>query len=105
MQPVVVGSLNQLQEYVPKSGNTYHIMRHGEASHNVNGLMSSLVTDKHDLTDKGKKDVQTAIEKLKEKNIDLLYVSPMHRTQVTAAMVAEGLELSEDKIITDERHA
>jgi len=37
----VFGSLAELQEFVPKSGNQYLLMRHGESKSNVAGVVST----------------------------------------------------------------
>ena len=97
----VFGSLEEMQEYVPKSGNTYFTMRHGESEKNV----ISIVTDDPDapypLTEKGKVEAIAAAKSLKE--IDLIYTSPVLRARETAAAIALELGLPESRIIIDER--
>lgn len=99
----IVGSLNDLQQYVRKSGNNYYMMRHGEGDHNVNHILSSSLDDAYTLTEKGKEQVADSIEELRDKKIDLVFVSPLVRTKDTAAMVTKALGLSSDQVIIDDR--
>ena len=99
----VFGSLAELQEFVPKSGNNYLLMRHGEADHNILGVASALVENPHHLTELGKQQVKEAVAGIKDKKIDLVYVSPLVRTKETAQIVADTLGLSPDQIIVDDR--
>jgi isoleucyl-tRNA synthetase len=55
------------------------------------------------LTEEGKTQVQKAVAELKNKKIDLIFVSPLIRTQETAEIVRSALGLSSDMVITDER--
>lgn len=99
----VFGSLAELQEYVPKSGNQYFVMRHCEAEHNVQDIVSSNVDSKFALTDKGKGECSEVAEQLKGKKITKIYTSPFFRCQETARLVAEELGLDSDMIVTDDR--
>lgn len=97
----VIGSLEELKARVPKSGNTYLIMRHGEAESNVTGSISAQKEHNDPLTEKGTEQVKTAAEELKGKGIDLIIHSGFIRTKMTAELVAETLGVSE--LIEDER--
>ena len=99
----VFGSLSDLQDHTPKSGNKYYMMRHGQAEHNVADIVSSDPTTQHNLTELGKDQVAAAILELKDKNIDLVYVSPLVRTKETAALVSAALGLNEDQVIVEDR--
>lgn len=99
----VFGSLSELLEYVPKSGNTYFVMRHGEAQSNLTGEIDSIPDEKNPLTDEGRKQVAQTAETLKSKGIDLIIHSGMQRTRQTAEVVAESLGLPKEAVITDER--
>lgn len=99
----VVGSLKELQEYVPKNGNRFFMMRHGEAEHNINHILSSSPTDPYTLTEHGREQVAATIAELKDRQIDLVYVSPLVRTKDTAALIAQALGLNEEQVIVDER--
>ncbi len=93
----VIGSITDLKKY-SKSKNTYYVMRHGEAENNSLGVVSSWPENLHHLTVKGKKQVEEAIGWLKDKKIDLIFVSPLVRTKETADMVAKGIGCPADKI-------
>lgn len=95
----VVGSLDELKAKTKKSGNRYFVMRHGEAESNVNQQVNGDITKQVRLTAQGKKDVEIAAQKLKEKSIDLIITSPFMRTRETAEIVARGLGLSADAVV------
>ncbi len=101
----VLGSLAELQKYVPKSENTYLLMRHGEAKSNVEGIISAK-KDNHDpLTTQGEEQVSAAVASLKDTHIDFIVHSGFNRTRQTAEILAKELQLSEDQLIEDERIA
>ncbi len=100
---VVIGSLGDLKKHAKKSGNTYFGIRHGEGDHNVNDICSSDKNYPHHLTEKGKADVRQSAEKLKNKNITQIIISPFVRTKETAEIVADVIGFPSDKIIIDER--
>lgn len=94
---IVIDSFNTLKKYTKKSGNKYHIMRHGESVANVDWLVSSVVTNNDPLTEKGKSQVQDSIKKINFKP-DIIIASPFMRTKQTAEMVAKhfGVEVVYD---------
>lgn len=94
----VVGSIEELKQR-PK--NTYFVIRHGQSENNVTKTMSSVVTNKHHLTDLGKEQVRKSAETLKHKKIDLIITSPFLRTKETAEIVREVLGLGRDQVIED----
>jgi len=98
-----VNSLEDLKLKTKKSGNNLFIIRHGEADNNILGIISSNIKTPHHLTEKGKAQVRETAEKLKDKKIDLIYVSPFIRTQETAKIIADILHIPANKIITDNR--
>jgi isoleucyl-tRNA synthetase len=85
------------------NGNNFFVVRHGQAENNVLGIISSKPDFPHHLTDLGREQVKQEALKLKDKNIDLIYVSPFIRTQETAKIIAEHLKLKPEQIITDDR--
>ncbi|TSC68050.1 MAG: isoleucyl-tRNA synthetase [Parcubacteria group bacterium Gr01-1014_72] len=99
----VFGNTRELLDVLPKSGNKYFLMRHGEADNNVEHIISSELSNPHHLTEVGKRQVREVCAKLKNKHIDLVFVSPFLRTQETAKIVAEEIGLSKGAFITDER--
>ena len=99
----VFGSIAEMQEFVPKSGNTYTLMRHGESESNVAGVISANITNKDVVTEAGVQQVLKTAEALKGHNIDLIIVSPFMRTKQTAELMRGQLGLSEDAVIVDDR--
>ncbi len=99
----VFGSLAELQEYVPKSGNQYFVMRHGEAEHNVNNIFSSSLDHPHALTERGREESLVTAKELQGKKITKIYSSPYSRCFETAKLVAAELGLSENDIVVDDR--
>ncbi|MFA7252734.1 MAG: class I tRNA ligase family protein [Candidatus Paceibacterota bacterium] len=97
-----VGSVEDIKKKTGGRNNLF-VVRHGEADNNVLGVISSDPKRPHHLTEVGKKQVAETAEKLKDKKIDLIYVSPFVRTQESAKIIADILDLSSDKIITDDR--
>jgi isoleucyl-tRNA synthetase len=99
----VFGSLAELLQYVPKSGNTYLVMRHGEAQSNVSEVIDSIPDENNPLTEKGRQQSIEAANALKEKGVDLIIHSGMQRTRQTAELVAQELGLSADAVLEDVR--
>lgn len=99
----VIGSVEELKKRTKKSGNNYFVMRHGQSTHNLKWGISSNAKNTDSLTDLGKKEVREAAEKLKDKKIDLIIMSPFLRTEQTASIVREVLGLSEQESVIDER--
>ena len=102
---VVVGSIEELRARTKTSGNTYLVMRHGEAENNVAGVLDSTDEKRWPLTEAGKAQVHKAAEALSATGITHLYVSPFARTRETAEILKAALGLSDDAIIVDERLA
>jgi len=97
---VVLGSLKDLQAYVPKSGNTLYLTRHGESENNTKNVLSSDQSE-NGVTEKGKEQIEGLVTQLKE--VDYIYHSPVRRTTETAQMVAEKLGIASDRLIVDDR--
>lgn len=100
---VVIGSVEDLKKYTKKSGNKYFAMRHGQAESNVKRVLTTNINTKDPLTEEGKDQVKVASQELKDKNIDLIFVSPFQRTQETMQIVRTELGLDPEQVITDER--
>lgn len=98
----VIGSLDEMKKKAKKSGNTYHIIRHGEADHNLKGMASADPNEPVHLTELGRKQVAGQVSKLKEAGIDLIIASPFVRTRETADIIREGLG-GQVEILFDER--
>ena len=99
----VIGSIEDIKSKGLRSNNNYFIMRHGQAENNILEVISSEPNNPHHLTEKGKDQARVAGVALKDKKIDLIFVSPFIRTKETAAIVAKIIGLQPDKIITDAR--
>ena len=99
-----LGSLGELRKKTA-SGNSYFVMRHGEAETNVQNIVSYKLEDEYHLTERGRAQVKAAALKLKEKGIELIIASPVLRTKETAEAVAETLGLKPDAVVFDERIA
>ncbi|MDP3661410.1 MAG: class I tRNA ligase family protein [bacterium] len=100
---MVVGSLEELKQRVKKSGNTYFIMRHGEAIDNAKNIEDLYGDPKNHLTEKGKEGVVRTVAHLKRARIDLIITSPFVRTHETSLLVQRELGLPDNAVIVDER--
>jgi broad specificity phosphatase PhoE len=77
-----------------KLKNKYYILRHGEALSNVRDIVSSWPEKfENHLTNKGKKTIKESAEKLKDKNINLIFSSDLLRTRQTAEIVGKKLKI------------
>ena len=97
--------ISSVEDIKKKTGgrNNFYVIRHGEAENNVLGIISSDPKRPHHLTEKGIAQVKESAEKLKNKKIDLIYVSPFVRTQETAKIISGILNLDQSQVITDDR--
>jgi isoleucyl-tRNA synthetase len=99
----VFGSLTELQAHTPKSDNTYLLMRHGEATSNLENRISADRSGNDPLTEMGERQALATAETLREKGVDLIIHSGFQRTKRTAELVAETLGLDSANVIVDER--
>lgn len=97
----VVGSVNELRNLTQKSGNTYFVIRHGEAQNNVRNILSSSKHDDIHLTEHGIEQVRISAELLKEKGITKIIASPFVRTRETTEIIKEVLGFTGDIIFDD----
>ncbi|MBX4198779.1 class I tRNA ligase family protein [Candidatus Parcubacteria bacterium] len=98
---IVVDSIDTLKKYAKTNGNTYFVMRHGQAENNVRRIVSTCLENSHHLSDLGKEQSAKTAGKLKK--IDLIVASPFARTKETAEIAAQKLGVDKDSIIFDER--
>jgi isoleucyl-tRNA synthetase len=98
----VVGSLADIVS-TKKPRNKYIVIRHGEADHNKENVLSGNPDTPHHLTEKGKEEIKATAQKLKGKKIDLIFTSPFVRAKETADILAEALDISGADIIVDNR--
>ena len=88
----VIGSIAELQEKRPDLLRDIYVMRHGESEKNILGLYDKEL-EKYPLTEKGREQVQTSVQGLKESGIDMIISSPVLRARETAEIVGKGLGL------------
>ena len=77
-----------------KLNNTYFILRHGQTPYQLKEediIYPFPEKEKIFLTEEGKEQVERAAEKLKDKNIDVIFSSPINRTRQTSKIVKEKL--------------
>ncbi|MEX0934798.1 MAG: class I tRNA ligase family protein [Candidatus Paceibacterota bacterium] len=96
----VISSIEELKSKT-KSTNSYVILRHGEAEHNVKGVITNDPNEEYPLTDKGEEHSRKAAKDLGD--IDLIITSPVLRTKQTADIIAQELGLSDDKVVVEPR--
>ncbi len=99
---LIVGSIDDLKKHTKKSGNTYFVMRHGEAENNVKNIVTSDPKGSS-LTERGKEEVRKSIQTLERSGIDVMYTSPFVRTRETAELVADTLGIPRSAIVCDDR--
>ncbi len=99
---VCLGGLAEIREKTRR--NTYSVMRHGEATHLIEGVMSCKpeISDKHGLTDLGREQVAESVKRMiAEQDIPtIIYHSPLRRTRETAELVRDLIEQKTGKKIT-----
>lgn len=98
----VIGSVAELTKLQRQSGNTYTVLRHGEAESNKQDIYVATPGGPLDtLTEKGREEVEHVAKKFKK--TDLIITSPFTRTKETAAIVAKHLGLPDEAIVVDDR--
>ncbi|MEK7063627.1 MAG: class I tRNA ligase family protein [Patescibacteria group bacterium] len=103
-EQIVIGSVDDIRKRVKKSGNTYFLARHGESTKNIIKILrSELADDDVHLTEKGVAQARAIGVALKDKGIDLIYVSPFIRTKETAEGARAELGLPTNALIVDGR--
>jgi isoleucyl-tRNA synthetase len=105
IERLTIGSIDELKAQTKKSGNTYFLMRHGEAEQNVARIVSSALDDEYGLTELGKKQVHEGVQKIADTKFTHIYASPLCRTRESAELAADVLGISRDAIRYDDRLA
>ncbi len=100
---VVIDSIATLKNYTKKSGNEYHLMRHGFTKSNGQKVWSCDPTSLDHVTEEGKIEIQSQARTLVGKGIDMIVCSPFVRTTETANLVADILGIEKSTIIIDAR--
>jgi len=99
----VFGSQKELTAHTKVSGNTYMLMRHGEAESNAKNISSTKREAHNPLTTHGKEQVLAAAKQFEGRKIDLIVASPFTRTKETAELVATQLGYDVGAIQYDDR--
>ncbi len=99
----VIGSVEELKAHTKRSGNSYIVMRHGEAEHNIKNLINGRDLDTYPLTEEGKRQSIKAGNEFKSEGITKIFASPFLRSQETAKLIAKEIGFDASTIITDER--
>lgn len=99
---LVVDSVATLKQYSPSSGNTYMVIRHGEAEHNLTETWSCTPGVNDKLTAHGIEQVRESVKPLVGR-VDRIIASPFVRGQESARVAAEVLGIDPSTIITDAR--
>ncbi len=100
---ITVDSVETLRKLTKTNGNKFFVMRHGEATHNVEGRISAVADFPDHLTDAGRARVLESAQELKEKSITAIYCSPYLRSKETAGLVAEAIGFDPANITCDDR--
>jgi len=77
-----------------KLNNRYYILRHGEAKSNVENIVSCWPEKfKNALTKNGREQIESVAKKLENKNINLIFASPLLRTKESAEIAGKILKI------------
>ncbi len=98
----VVDSIAKLKSLTKKSGNSYRVIRHGEAEHNLTETWSPIPGVNDALTEKGREQIKKVAEILKGE-VDIIVASPFNRGQESAKIIAEIIGIPSTEIITEPR--
>lgn len=98
---IVVDSIDTLKKYAKSSGNTYFVLRHGQAENNVSAETIAN-SSPCSLTAEGREQVAKSAEAFSEK-VDVVISSPYVRTRETAHIFCEKTGFPFDQIVFDDR--
>jgi len=99
----IIGSIDELSAKLPKSNNSYIVMRHGQAESNAQNYISNNAQNNDHLTKLRKEQVRVSAEKLIKEKIDIIFASDFARTKETAEIVARAIGIDKNAIIYDKR--
>jgi isoleucyl-tRNA synthetase len=101
---MVIGSIEELLKKTKRSGNSYFVMRHGEAMHNIDHTWETKGNPENHLTERGRQmALESALTLKKTTEIDMVIVSPLARTRETAKIVQNVFGLPDSAVMVDER--
>lgn len=95
----IIGGRQELMDRCKIRFSKISVVRHGEGEHNVGGFYQSAIPGAN-LTEKGKKQAEEAGKFLADQKVNIIYCSPLARTQQTAQAIADATGA---KIVIDER--
>ena len=83
------------------TARTLFLIRHGESEYNAKRILNGWPeTLRYPLTDHGREQIEKVAHDLREAQLDVIFASPILRTQQTAAIIAEATGAP---VIIDER--
>jgi hypothetical protein len=88
----VAGSIKEIGEKAKKKGKIF-VVRHGQGEHNVADIVSSDINDNVALTKIGKQQAEATGNLLKEKQVDVIFCSPLLRARQTAEILKQTSEI------------
>lgn len=100
-EKIVLDSINTIHKYAKKSGNSYFVMRHGQAESNKKGVWDSSLDSVVHLTEEGEAQVREAAAKFKKQKIDLIIRSPLLRIQETVDIFKESTGYKGEILVDD----
>lgn len=101
-ESLVIGGVEDLKSKIKSSGNKYYYLRHGESLSNEKEYLNSDTGAENPLTEKGVAQAKAAAADFKDVDIDLVFVSPLQRTQETAKILQGELGWSDEMMHTEE---
>ncbi|MBJ7449646.1 MAG: histidine phosphatase family protein [Parachlamydiales bacterium] len=94
----LVAEETDLKKILSEKNITIIVMRHGEAMHNLDQLMTSSLSPGISLTKSGIEQIESTAQSLKGIRIDHVFVSPVYRTLQTAQLLCQSLGISPTNI-------
>ncbi|MCF7844966.1 MAG: class I tRNA ligase family protein [Kiritimatiellales bacterium] len=95
----VISSRDDLMKHKPERFTKLSVVRHAESEGNLIPIYQATVPGT-DLTDRGQKQAKAAGKRFENEKIDIIYCSPLARTQQTAGFIAKATGA---KVIVDDR--
>ena len=90
----IISNIEELSDQSISSGNSFYVIRHGEALSNAKKFTSSWPEkNKNPLTKKGISQIKKSLKNLSKLNIDLIVSSDIERTKETAKIIKDSLNI------------
>lgn len=87
----IIGSFNELREYLPEAKNTYYGIRHGQSKSNVRNVLDTSGDPENHLTQKGVAEATSLSAEIQSLGITRIISSPFVRTLKTAKIVSDKI--------------